>query len=424
MKRLNVLVFPCGAENGCEIAAALGHSLHVRLYGASSVDDHGRFAFANYVGGLPMLDDLAFDPCFAALVRELAVDLVFATHDTVQAYLAPRAEDLGFHLVNGNPETARVTRRKSLTHDRLGGEPWLPRRYAAPDAVDAWPVVVKPDLGQGGQGVIRADHRAAAEAAWQAMAEPVIFEYLPGEEITVDCFTDRQRRLIWVGPRTRERVRAGISMRSRHLPCSDEIRAIAATINQALVFRGPWFFQLKRDRGGAWRLLEVCARVAGTMVAQRACGVNLPLMAVQDYLGRDLVALPEPRLALVERRIHTLTALDYAYDTVYVDLDDTLVRDGRAVPHMVAFLYRMVGAGKRLVLLTRHTADVGETLAAARLSLALFDQIIVVLAGAAKSAYITPPAIFIDNHFPERLDVARNCGIPVFDVDAVELLTP
>jgi hypothetical protein len=35
---------------------------------------------------------------------------------------------------------------------------------------------------------------------------------------------------------------------------------------------------------------------------------------------------------------------------------------------------------------------------------------------------VRAPAIFIDNHFPERLDVSRRHGIPVFDVDAMDLL--
>ena len=29
---------------------------------------------------------------------------------------------------------------------------------------------------------------------------------------------------------------------------------------------------------------------------------------------------------------------------------------------------------------------------------------------------------FIDNYFPERLEVYQKCNIPVFDVDAVEML--
>lgn len=158
------------------------------------------------------------------------------------------------------------------------------------------------------------------------------------------------------------------------------------------------------------------------MAAQRAAGINLPLMAIQDYLGRDLVALPNPHVTLVDRNIATRAALDWEYDTVCVDLDDTLILNGHAVPQTIAFLYQSVAAGKQIVLLTRHAHDVARTLAAARIDAGLFDRIIVLRNGESKADHVTPRSIFIDNHFPERLAVARKCAVPVFDVDSVEFL--
>ena len=63
-----------------------------------------------------------------------------------------------------------------------------------------------------------------------------------------------------------------------------------------------------------------------------------------------------------------------------------------------------------------------DTLAEARIAASLFDEIVHLQPGASKADYVTNRAIFIDNHFPERLEVARRKGVPVFDVDAVEFL--
>ncbi|MEK6357099.1 MAG: ATP-grasp domain-containing protein [Burkholderia cenocepacia] len=420
--KINVLVFPCGSENASEIHQALRYSLHVELIGASSVDDHGRFRFPRYVGGLPKIADDTFDADFARFVARHEIDVVFATHDTVHEYLSTRASQMGITLINGAAQSAAIARRKSTTYRHFADRDWVPRVYASIDDVDAWPAIVKPDLGQGGQGVTRVDDAREATEAMQRVEQPLLVEYLPGDEVTVDCFTDRSRRLLWVGPRTRERVKAGISMRSRLLPQSPRITEIAHQINDGMLLRGPWFFQLKRDRHGAWKLLEISCRIAGTMAAQRATGINLPLMAIQDYLGRDLVALPNPHVTLVDRNIATRAALDWEYDTVCVDLDDTLILNGHAVPQTIAFLYQSVAAGKRIVLLTRHAHDVASTLAAARIDGGLFDRIIVLRNGESKADHVTPRSIFIDNHFPERLDVARKCAVPVFDVDSVEFL--
>lgn len=420
--KTRVLVFPCGAENALEVHSALRYSLHVELYGASSVEDHGRFAFTAYTGDLPRIDEAGFDAAFAALVTRLKIDVVFATHDSVHEYLAPQAAALGFHLVNGDPETSSIARRKSSTYAAFGSEAWLPRRYGGADDVDSWPVVVKPDLGQGGQQVTVAASRDACRRAAAAMSDPVIVEYLPGEEITVDCFTDRHRALLWIGPRTRERVRAGIAMRSRLLEADETIRSIAEAINARLKLRGPWFFQLKKDRAGVWKLLEISCRIAGTMAAQRAWGINLPLMAIQDVMGRDLLTLPEPRVGLIDRRIATKAQLDYEYAKVFIDLDDTLLIDGHAVPLVLHFLYQCRAEGKQIVLITRHGRECRPTLEEASISPQLFSEIIHITDRSPKSDYISPNSIFIDNHFPERLEVSRRLGIPVFDVEALEFL--
>ncbi|HEV2865633.1 MAG TPA: hypothetical protein VGX37_03900, partial [Allosphingosinicella sp.] len=149
-RRVNVLVFPCGSEIGTEIHQALRYSLHVRLFGASSVDDHGAFRYDRYRGDLPNIADARFDEAFAALLSEWSIDLVFATHDSVQEHLSGTLAALGVALVNGDRETSAVLRRKSRTYRQFSGAAWMPAVYDDLDAVDQWPVVIKPDRGQGG----------------------------------------------------------------------------------------------------------------------------------------------------------------------------------------------------------------------------------------------------------------------------------
>ncbi len=421
-KKVRVLVFPCGSENATEIYQALRYSLHVELFGASSVDDHGRFRFDRYTGDLPKIGDEAFDNAFFGLTSRLDIDVVFATHDTVLEYLSERAHQMRCMLVNGDPESAKIARRKSATYAHFAESNWVPRVFSSVDEVPEWPIIVKPDLGQGGQGVSLVRGRQQALDAIREVHDPILVEYLPGNEITVDCFTDRKGRLIWAGPRTRERIRAGITMRSKLLDLTSEIDGIARDINDRLRLRGPWFFQLKAGHNERWKLLEISCRVAGTMVAQRARGINLPLMTVQDFLERDVVALNNPHVELVERSIATRTLLDFVYDTVFVDLDDTLILNGHAVPQTMAFLYQSIASGKKINLITRHRFDVAKTLASARIALAIFDKIIVVGEGESKADHMMPTSIFIDNHFPERMDVAKRLAIPVLDVDMIEFL--
>jgi len=423
MKKVRVMVFPDGNEVGLEIAAALERSVHVELHGASSREDHGLLAFPRHAE-VPNIASADFDACFARLLARWRIDLVFATHDSVQEYLAPRIAGWGSRLVNGDPEASHTARRKSATHSLFDDKEWMPRSHTPGERIDAWPVVVKPDQGQGGQGFRIAHSPAELTVALAATNEPLVCEYLPGEELTVDCFTDHHRRLLHLGPRSRERVVGGIATRSRRIVVDAGIRAIADDINQRLQLRGPWFFQLKRDRHGQWKLLELSCRLSSSSVLQRAAGVNLPLMAVQDYMERDLEVLDDPRVSRIERRLATTAVLEHDFDTACFDLDDTLLCDGIANPSAMRLAYRLRQLGKRLVLLTRHPRDPLPAMAAAHIPGTLFDHIVHLRRDEPKSAHVPASAIFIDNHFPERREVAGTCGVPVFDVDALDLLFP
>ncbi len=423
MKKLNVLVFPCGSENAGEIAQALRYSLHVgRLIGASSCEDHGRFHFADYIGDVPYIHAPEFEAYFLDLLATHHIDVIFATHDTVCEKLAEMEHLAGSYLVNGQRETTRIARRKSLTYGLFANATWSPTVYPAGELPDAWPVIVKPDCGQGGNGVALAHNDTQLTELSAAMDSPVVVEYLPGKELTVDCFTNRHGELVWVGPRTRERVRAGIAMRAQQVAPDEEITTIAGDINAALALRGPWFFQLKADKQGKWKLLEISCRVSGTMVFQRARGVNLPLMALHDFMGRDVATLPNNDITLIERRISTRARIDREYQHVYVDLDDTLIIDGYVVPAVVSFIYQSIAEGKKVYLITRHEYDVHQTLEKVRLSPGVFDGIYHVQDRESKANYIKPDSIFIDNYFIERKDVFEKTQCLVLDVDAVALL--
>jgi hypothetical protein len=113
MKKMNVLVFPCGSENAGEIAQSLRYSLHInRLIGASSCDDHGRFHFADYIGDVPFISAPEFDSYFREMLVTHKIDVIFATHDTVCEKLAEMDDLAGCYLVNGDRETTRIARRK------------------------------------------------------------------------------------------------------------------------------------------------------------------------------------------------------------------------------------------------------------------------------------------------------------------------
>ena len=240
--------------------------------------------------------------------------------------------------------------------------------------------------------------------------------------MTVDCFTDRHGALRIVSPRSRERIRAGIAVRSRNLPLTEEIRAIAEDLNRRFVFNGAWFFQVKKNTSGSFRLLEIAPRIAGTMGLTRNLGINMPLLTLYNFWDMDVSLIPNQANLLLDRAFISRFRTDLSYSSVYVDFDDTLLVNGKVNAYLMMFLYQALNQGKRLCLLTRHSSDILIDLENACIPASLFSEIIRLDENGSKTDYIVPDSIFIDDSFSERKRVHDALGIPVFDLDMVESL--
>lgn len=426
MQVKNVLVFPCGSEVGLELNRALRHSPNFRLFGASSVPDHGEFAYRRYVGGLPMVNGADFLPVFNRVLRECAVDYVFPAHDDALVLFSAWEEEGALSAPAMAPGAAvcRLCRSKGATYARFAEVLPVPRvRHMSELVAGDFPVFIKPDSGQGSKGTLRADDFEAAAEKLRRSPLDLISEYLPGPEYTVDCFTDRHRELLYVGGRVRSRMSNGIAVNSVEVG-DGRFRRYAEIINRELPLRGAWFFQLKEDAEGVLKLLEIAPRVAGTSGLQRAKGVNLPLLSLYDRMGLDLAVI-DNRLTHVEidRALDNRYRLSVEYDVVYIDLDDTLLMDGGINPEAARFIFQCRNKGKRLVLVTRHFQPPDETLREHRVD-RLFDEVLWLRNGEGKSTVIGPGerAIFIDDSFVEREEVSSRRGIPVFDPSAFEAL--
>ena len=417
-----VLVFPAGTEIAFEIHAALCRCKFVRLIGGTSVPCHAEFVFENCVEGFPFADDPALVDFMNRVIDDYGVDYIFPAHDSALLALSEARERLHATVIAPAKETVAICRDKNKTYADLAGADYLPGLYESADAVPGYPIFIKPAVGQGAQGARKIESREALEEALSDGVDYALCEYLPGAEFTVDCFTDRHGALRLVSPRSRDRIRAGIAVRSRVFPADERIRAIAEDLNRRLSFNGAWFFQLKRNAAGDYRLMEAAPRIAGTMGATRNRGANLPLLTLYNFWGYDVDLVINDNQELVDRAFISRFQTDIRYSRVYVDFDDTLVLGDKVNTQLIAFLYQARNEGKELYLLTRHACDVREDLRRFGIAESLFDAIYWVRGEDTKIAYIQPDSLFIDDSFAERKRVKEACGIPVFDLDMVESL--
>ena len=421
--RKKVLVFPAGTEIAFEIHNALKYSKFVELYGASSVSCHAEFLFKNYIEGVPFPGDPGLIDALNKIVDEYGIDLIYPAHDSACLTLTEEQDKLHCKVVTSPIETVDTCRSKTKTYEFFKGEEFIPKTFASADDVKSYPVFCKPAVGQGSEGAMKVNDRDDLEKLLAGDEQYVICEYLPGDEYTVDCFTDRNGKLRSAIIRRRERIRSGIAVRSRIIPMEDSVMKIAEKINSKMVFSGAWFFQLKRNTEGEFRLLEISARIPGTMGTTRNLGINYPMLTIFDMLGYDIDIINNGQDVLLDRAFISRYQTSVKYDKVYLDFDDTLYLDDKVNITMISFVYQCFNKGIPVILLTKHAKDIYDSLDKFRISKDLFAEIIHIEKDRDKSEYITAKdAIFIDDSFAERKNIHDKLGIPVYDLDMIESL--
>lgn len=418
-----VLIFPAGTEIAFEIFNALKYSKFVELYGGTSADDHSEFVYKRLIRGFPYINDEGFLNYLNNVIAEYGIDCVYPAHDSVSVFLSDNADKINAQVIITDAFTTNICRSKKETYAFFNGESFIPRTFDTKEGIDSYPVFVKPTVGQGSNGAKKISNRMELETALQQDKSLVICEYLPGMEYTVDCFTDRHGKLHIAKIRDRERIRSGISVRSKMMEAESVVQGIAKKINSKLHFRGAWFFQLKRNNEGEYRLLEISPRIPGTMGLSRNCGINFPMLTLFDFWDYDVSIIDNDYDIILDRAFYNAYKINIQYDHIYCDYDDTIIVNGKVNKTLISFLYQAKEYKKTIHLLSKHIGDLYEDLDRHCICDKLFDNITVIAPNSDKTKYISEKsAIFIDDSFSERFNVKKKLGIPVFDLDMIESL--
>ncbi len=417
----NVLIFPCGSEIGLEVNRALADSTYFTLFGANSVDDHGKFVYKNYIARLPFIDASDFIDELNKAVEQYSIDFIIPAHDSAVLKMAENEQIIKATVVSSCLETCQICRSKRRTYEIFEKLILTPHVYTFTNKMK-FPVFLKPDVGQGSKGTYKAN--TIEEVAFYIKKDPslLILEYLPGKEYTIDCFTDRNGKLLFSAGRERIRIYNGISVNSK--PVSDaRFQEIAEIINKQLSIQGAWFYQTKERSNGDLVLMEIAPRVAGTMALFRADGINFAQLSLFDRMGINVKILQNNLDIEIDRALFARFSIKNDYDYVYIDFDDTIIVNNSVNANIMKFLYQSKNIGKKIILITRHRQDIRKSLKKFAISDLLFDEIIVLDGNDKKSdKIIDNNSILIDDSFAERKEVFDRLHIPVFALDAVEAL--
>lgn len=421
--KTNVLIFGGGGYNAIQVYFSLKHSMRFHPIMAGSYDNHSTYISNDAIIDLPYTNSNDFVEKLNECILKNDIKFIIPTHDSAALTLMENQDKLLAKVVCSNLKTTKICRYKSLTYKALQDCDFVPTVYSYDSP--AFPVFAKDDVGQGGRNAYLIQNSEDLQKVKEAKQEYVLCEYLPGMEVTIDCFTDRYGKLRFAQPRYRERLMNGITARTSNAEMTDEFCHIVDSISERIEFHGYWYVQCKQNADGKYKLMEISTRFAGTFDLSKSLDVNLPLLALCDFSDMDVDFKPNRYKISLDKTYIDRYKLDYEYHRVYLDFDDTLVF-GREKYNTEAmrFVYQCLNKGISLVLITKHAYDIHETMRKIRLCEGIFDEIIEVPIDRQKYEFMdnSVPSILIDNAYAERKLVKEKLSMPTFDVSNIDCL--
>lgn len=238
----------------------------------------------------PLGRDAEFADWMLAWCMEHEIDLLVPTVEDEFGPLSSRWQDFataGTRLLLEAPPTISMCTDKWSLATGMGLS--VPQARTALidarfDAADwALPFMAKPRRASGSRGIVCVETAAQIDALPRD-GSMIAQQFLPGAEYSVDVLCDGPGVVLAAVPRERLKVDSGIAVAARTVH-DDELIAVAAAAARAAGISFMGNVQLRRDANGRARLLEINARIPGTVALTVAAGINMPRHIVRSALG-------------------------------------------------------------------------------------------------------------------------------------------
>jgi predicted ATP-grasp superfamily ATP-dependent carboligase len=253
----------------------------------------------------------AYAEAVLAFVREHQVKVVLPVGDANITLLAPRRErfkelgamlavasDAALEIANDKVRTLEVATKLDIAYPKSIPVTGVEDLRAA-EAEFGYPFVLKPTVSWTGAVALRAvpcevvNEAEATEATAKMLAtgcEVLAQQLATGRREGVSLFIVDGEMVAYCGcaaHRTTPPL-GGVSAMRESIPVSDELLDAAVRLATTIGVEGPSEVEFRRDAQGRPLLMEINARLAGTLENAMHSGVNFPLMIWQWGVGQPI----------------------------------------------------------------------------------------------------------------------------------------
>jgi hypothetical protein len=426
MKNYNILVFPCGTEIANEIINSLENHKYFKLHFASSEGVSYCSYRSRNINILPYVTSNTFEEKLNNLIKDKKIDFIIPAHDDVAYILSILENKLNAKVVGQTQQVNEIVRFKDKTYKHFQNLLPIAKIFENIPEENSFPVFTKPIKGQGSLNAQKLDSLKEYNNFFSnhKRDEFVVMEYLMGEEFTIDCFSDKGN-ILYFGARTREKTTRGISVQSTFVSDKDlnkEFEKYAIIISKELNLNGIWFFQMKFNKNKELKLLEIGPRVSGTMMLNRARGINFVELAIYQKLGFNVEVIVNDIDISLARALVPIYKHNMEFDNLYIDFDDTLLLEEKYInPEIMRLIFQSKNKDKKVYLITKNKKfNLAKTLHKFGIT-TIFDEIIHISESDKKVDYMKHKSVLIDDSFKERKEAIQN-GMYALSIDNLKLL--
>ena len=296
MREINVLI--TAASRRVPLIQAFAQALKRLGFGGNVITtDMNNLSPGLYFGSKHYIVPLTSDPQYIPIIKSICfrerIHLLIPTIDDELPLFGRHKDDFkatGIHVAVSSEQTGLICNDKYRTSQflRERGIPFA--RTWMPEELDftllKYPLFLKPRAGRGSVGAFPIGNERELRFFLEYVPDPVVQEFLPGKEFTIDLLADFGGKVISVVPRERMVVRSGVTDRGQTLNHSGMIQ-LAIRTAETLDIRGPANIQVKLN-DGIVTPFEVNPRFSGGIPLTIAAGADFPAWLIEMCSGRNI----------------------------------------------------------------------------------------------------------------------------------------
>ena len=245
------------------------------------------FYLADHYYVLPRIDDVNFMNKANEIIVKEKIDLIFPTSGfDIIPYSKHKIklEKNGTTCFFSDYETIELCNNKYNFYVKIKGKFPIPNFTLSYDEVNEYPVFVKPVKGKGSRNIYLCNSKGELDYILNKYSDMLLCEYLPGKEYTIDVLSDMNGVPICAIPRERIETKDGISFKGK-VEKNNQMQEICMSLAGYIGIKGPSCMQMKQDKNGEFKFVEVNPRMGGGTIMATLAGVNIPNLILKLYNG-------------------------------------------------------------------------------------------------------------------------------------------